>query len=189
MNVLVSMIIPIYNSSSYLKECLDSVLGQSLKNIEVLCINDGSTDDSLNLLQKYREKDKRIKIYNQKNQGAGAARNTGLKMATGKYVAFMDPDDFYPDNNVLMELYETIEKYKVKIAGGGLIEFLPDKRYRKEYGDNDPKVFQRNGFLEYSDYQYDYFFQRFIYSRKFLIENNIGFPLHKRQQDILSRQC
>ena len=89
MNVLVSMIIPIYNSSSYLKECLDSVLGQSLKNIEVLCINDGSTDDSLNLLQKYREKDKRIKIYNQKNQGAGAARNTGLKMATGKYVAFM----------------------------------------------------------------------------------------------------
>lgn len=185
MNVLVSMIIPIYNSSSYLKECLDSVLGQSLKNIEVLCINDGSTDDSLNLLQKYREKDKRIKIYNQKNQGAGAARNTGLKMATDKYVAFMDPDDFYPDNNVLMELYETIEKYKVKIAGGGLIEFLPDKRYRKEYGDNDPKVFQRNGFLEYSDYQYDYFFQRFIYSRKFLIENNIGFPLHKRQQDIL----
>ena len=181
----ISVIIRVYNVEEYLKRCLDSVVNQSYKNLEIILIDDGSTDNSSKILKQYSQKDVRIIILNQKNLGAGAARNKGIKVATGKYIVFMDPDDFYPDSNVLMALYETIEKYEVNIAGGGLIEFLPDNRFREEYGKKDPKVFNENKILKYSDYQYDYFFQRFIYSRKFLIENNISFPLHRRQQDIL----
>lgn len=98
MNILVSIIIPIYNSSSYLKECLDSILNQLLKDIEVFCINDGSTDNSLKMLQQYALKDSRIKILKQNNQGAAAARNLGLKHANGEYVIFLDSDDYFkPD--------------------------------------------------------------------------------------------
>lgn len=183
--MLISVIIPVYNSEKYLCRCLDSVIEQSLKDIEIICINDGSTDNSLYLLQKYSKQDDRLKIYNQENQGAGAARNKGLKLATGKYIAFADPDDFYPDKDVLSDLYRAIENNKVNIAGGGLIEFLPDLRYRKEYAEQELKTFTKNCILKYSDYQYDYFFQRFIYSRKFLIQQKIEFPLYRRQQDIL----
>ena len=183
--MLISVIIPVYNSEKYLCRCLDSVIEQSLKDIEIICINDGSTDNSLHLLQKYSKQDDRLKIYNQENQGAGAARNKGLKLATGKYVVFADPDDFYPDKDVLSDLYRAIENNKVNIAGGGLIEFLPDLRYRKEYAEQELKTFTKNCILKYSDYQYDYFFQRFIYSRKFLIQQKIGFPLYRRQQDIV----
>ncbi len=183
--MLISVIIPVYNSEKYLCRCLDSVIEQSLKNIEIICINDGSTDNSLHLLQKYSKQDDRVKIYNQENQGAGAARNKGLKLATGKYVVFADPDDFYPDKDVLSDLYRAIENNKVNIAGGGLIEFLPDMRYRKEYAEQELKTFTKNCILKYSDYQYDYFFQRFIYSRKFLIQQKIEFPLYRRQQDIV----
>lgn len=183
--MLISVIIPVYNSEQYLCRCLDSVIEQSLKNIEIICINDGSTDNSLHLLQKYSKQDDRVKIYNQENQGAGAARNKGLKLATGKYVVFADPDDFYPDKDVLSDLYRAIENNKVNIAGGGLIEFLPDMRYRKEYAEQELKTFTKDGIVKYSDYQYDYFFQRFIYSRKFLIQQKIEFPLYRRQQDIV----
>lgn len=183
--MLISVIIPVYNSEKYLCRCLDSVIEQSLKDIEIICINDGSTDNSLYLLQKYSKQDDRLKIYNQENQGAGAARNKGLKLATGKYIAFADPDDFYPDKDVLSDLYRAIENNKVNIAGGGLIEFLPDLRYRKEYAEQELKTFTKNCILKYSDYQYDYFFQRFIYSRKFLIQQKIEFPLYRRQQDIV----
>ena len=183
--MLISVIIPVYNSEKYLCRCLDSVIEQSLKDIEIICINDGSTDNSLYLLQKYSKQDDRLKIYNQENQGAGAARNKGLKLATGKYIAFADPDDFYPDNEVLRDLYRAIENNKVNIAGGGLIEFLPDLRYRKEYAEQELKTFKKDCIVKYSDYQYDYFFQRFIYSRKFLIQHEIEFPLYRRQQDIV----
>lgn len=183
--MLISVIIPVYNSEKYLCRCLDSVIEQSLKDIEIICINDGSTDNSLYLLQKYSKQDDRLKIYNQENQGAGAARNKGMKLAAGKYIAFADPDDFYPDKDVLSDLYRAIENNKVNIAGGGLIEFLPDLRYRKEYAEQELKTFTKNCILKYSDYQYDYFFQRFIYSRKFLIQQKIEFPLYRRQQDIV----
>lgn len=183
--MLISVIIPVYNSEKYLCRCLDSVIEQSLKDIEIICINDGSTDNSLYLLQKYSKQDDRLKIYNQENQGAGAARNKGMKLAAGKYIAFADPDDFYPDKDVLSDLYRAIENNKVNIAGGGLIEFLPDLRYRKEYAEQELKTFKKDCIVKYSDYQYDYFFQRFIYSRKFLIQHEIEFPLYRRQQDIV----
>lgn len=91
----VSVIIPVYNTEKYLKECLDSVINQTLTDIEIICIDDGSFDNSLAILQEYAQKDTRIRILKQKNKGAGAARNMGLNIATGKYLAFLDSDDFF----------------------------------------------------------------------------------------------
>lgn len=91
---LLSVIIPVYNVEPYLEQCLDSVINQTYKNIEIICINDGSTDNSLKILEKYKTKDSRIKIISQKNKGLSEARNAGIKIAKGKYIGFIDPDDF-----------------------------------------------------------------------------------------------
>lgn len=91
--VRVSVIIPVYNAAPWLGVCLDSVLRQTLRDIEVVCVNDGSTDGSAAVLSAYAQKDSRIKVLTQANRGQGAARNRGLGMATGEYVYFMDADD------------------------------------------------------------------------------------------------
>jgi glycosyltransferase involved in cell wall biosynthesis len=93
--IKVSVIIPVYNTEKYLRECLNSVINQTLHEIEIICVNDGSTDNSANILQEYCEKDHRIIVLSQENKGAGAARNKGLEAATGKYLAFLDSDDFF----------------------------------------------------------------------------------------------
>lgn len=100
----VSVIIPVYNVERYLGECLDSILGQTLKDIEVLCVDDGSTDGSDAVLDGYAARDPRVRVVRQANAGAGPARNAGLAVARGEYVAFCDPDDFCrPD--MLARLY------------------------------------------------------------------------------------
>lgn len=90
---LVSIIIPVYNTASWLRECLDSVINQTLRNIEIICINDGSVDDSVNILRKYAERDSRIHIIEQENKGLSESRNAGVRMAAGKYLSFVDSDD------------------------------------------------------------------------------------------------
>jgi glycosyltransferase involved in cell wall biosynthesis/SAM-dependent methyltransferase len=102
---LISVIMPVYNAEKHLQVCLDSVVNQTLKDIEIICVNDGSTDNSLNILEKYQQKDDRIKIITQENQGAGVARNQGLKVAKGKYLSILDSDDFF-DLNMLELMYE-----------------------------------------------------------------------------------
>jgi glycosyltransferase involved in cell wall biosynthesis len=89
----VSIIIPIYNCDKYLAECLDSVVGQTLRNIEIICIDDGSTDSSPKILDEYAKKDSRIIVIHQKNAGPGAARNVGIDLAKGEYILFVDSDD------------------------------------------------------------------------------------------------
>lgn len=91
----VSVIIPVYNAEKHLRECLQSVCTQTLKNIEIICIDDGSIDDSLMILKQFAEADQRIVVLTQKNAGAGAARNNGLSQAKGKYLSFLDADDFF----------------------------------------------------------------------------------------------
>lgn len=101
-NSIVSIVIPIYNKEKYIAECLDSIIGQTcgLKAIEVLCINDGSTDGSRYVVEKYAKKYSCIQLIDQENQGVSAARNTGLANATGKYILFLDPDDMLSENSV-----------------------------------------------------------------------------------------
>ena len=91
----VSIVMPVYNAEKYLEQTMDSLLAQSMKNIEIIAVDDGSTDGSLTLLKKYADKDKRVKVYTQKNKYAGVARNKGLKHAHGEYVLFLDSDDFF----------------------------------------------------------------------------------------------
>ena len=102
----VSIIIPIYNTGEYVARCLDSITNQTLKEIEIICVNDGSTDSSSAIIAEYAERDSRIKILSQSNQGLGAARNTGLNAATGEYISFIDSDDTV-DNNFHQSLYQT----------------------------------------------------------------------------------
>ena len=91
---LVSVVVPIYNVQQYLPQCLDSLVNQQYKNLEIICVNDGSTDDSLTILEKYKQRDDRIIVISQPNKGLSAARNTGLKQVTGEFVIFVDSDDW-----------------------------------------------------------------------------------------------
>ena len=100
-----SVIVPVYNVEKYLKECLDSLVNQTLQDFGIICINNGSTDGSLNILKEYAQKDKRIKIINQENKGLSAARNCGIEVATGEYIGFIDSDD-YVDINFYENLYK-----------------------------------------------------------------------------------
>ncbi|WP_054834602.1 glycosyltransferase [Methanobrevibacter arboriphilus] len=93
-DIKVSVIVPVYNSERYLEKCLDSLINQTLKEIEIICVDDGSTDSSPEILERYSKKDNRIKIITQKNKDVGAAREAGLKIANGEYVAFSDNDDW-----------------------------------------------------------------------------------------------
>ena len=101
----VSVIIPVYNAEEYLKGCLDSVVTQTLKNIEIICINDGSTDFSSNILDEYVKKDNRIKVIHKSNTGYGSSMNLGLEEANGDYISIIEPDDF-ADHTMLDELYQ-----------------------------------------------------------------------------------
>ncbi len=119
---LFSIIIPVYNTERYLAKTLDSVLGQTLTEIEVICVNDGSGDNSLNILKEYAAKDPRIIIINQENQGAGTARNTGLSKASGEYCLFVDSDDFL-EANALKTVYNTAKSNAVDVVIFGLNAF------------------------------------------------------------------
>lgn len=134
----ISVIIPVYNVENYLDKCLSSVINQTYKNLEIICINDCSTDNSLDILKLYAEEDKRIKIIDRKtNGGLSVARNSGLEVATGDYVYFIDSDD-YIDNNYLEKMLEIAIENNVDvvlntniIAHKGNLEFshLADKTY------------------------------------------------------------
>ena len=92
--VKISLIIPIYNEEKYLEECLDSVLNQTFTDFEIICINDGSTDSSLKILEKYKSISDKLKVITQENRGLGHARNRGLEIAKGEYICFLDGDDW-----------------------------------------------------------------------------------------------
>lgn len=100
----VSIIIPVYNVEEYLPKCLDSVINQTLKDIEIICINDGSLDNSLDILQAYAKMDNRIIVLDKENEGQGVARNLGIQKATGEYIGFVDPDDWV-DETMFEEMY------------------------------------------------------------------------------------
>ena len=95
-----SIIIPVYNVEKFLPECLDSIAAQSLADIEIICIDDGSIDSSSKILEQYAKNDKRLTILKQKNQGQGVARNNGLEIAKGDYILFVDPDDWIKDDTI-----------------------------------------------------------------------------------------
>ena len=114
-NIKVSVIIPVYNAEKYIRQCLDSLLSQTLKEIEIICVDDGSLDGSYQILEEYTRKDARVLCQSQQNLFAGIARNAGLSRATGEYILFLDADDFFAPN-MLKELYLKAKKYAAQMV-------------------------------------------------------------------------
>lgn len=123
----VSVIIPVYNVEAYLEECLDSVICQTLKNYEIICVNDASPDNSLNILRKYRENHGNLRIIEHKeNRGLSVARNTGLNEAKGKYIFFLDSDDMLEDKSTLEKLYVLAEEKQVEMLYYNFVKYYED---------------------------------------------------------------
>ena len=125
----ISIIIPVYNTEQYLGNSLKSLINQTFKDIEIICINDASTDNSLQILESFARQDNRIVILNQKNSGVAAARNNGLYHATGKYIMFCDSDDFY-EPNMCEVMLKTMLDNKLDIVKCSTNVFIEDKSNR-----------------------------------------------------------
>lgn len=117
--VKVSLIVPIYNSEDYVARCLDSLLKQTLKDIEIVCINDGSTDQSLKILEEYSKKYSQIKVYSKENGGCGEARNMGIDKAEGEYIEFVDSDDIL-EQDAVEKMYKQAKKYNSDLVVCGM---------------------------------------------------------------------
>lgn len=128
-SVKVSVIMPVYNAGKYLEKCLQSVVNQSLADIEIICVDDGSTDNSLDILNDFAKRDKRFKIITQQNQFAGVARNNGMRAATGKYFVFWDSDDFF-EKNALSVMYKRCESKNADVCLCGAYRFDTEKNSR-----------------------------------------------------------
>ena len=141
---------PVYNTGKYLKKSINSVLNQTLNDIELICVNDGSTDNSLNILESYN--DKRIKLINQKNQGLGAARNKGLKNSNGEFIFFIDSDDYIAE--------DTLEKlYKNDILNDSDIVLYKMARFNWDNIRYNAPIFdfdEINPEVDYSNYTFNY---------------------------------
>lgn len=177
--ITVSVIIPAYNGERHLEECLDSCLEQTLKGMEIICVDDGSTDSTGEILERYAEQYPQFVILHQENQGAGAARNLGIAQAKGEFIAFMDADDYYPDKDVLKKLYDAVKREGVLICGGST-QFLNEGKVNQE---DTRYYFRENRIMYYREYQKSGFYLSFLYNTAFLRENSINFPDYRRFQD------
>lgn len=176
----VSIILPVYNVAPYLRQSLDSIIAQTLSDIEIICVDDGSTDESGQILDEYKEKDERIKVIHKKNAGTGAARNDGLKIATGECIGFVDPDDW-----ILPNMYERLYNL-LQDKGLDIVMFTPDV-YNDKTGKHegflyfqdsnfpkflDDKVFNKD---DISPFSYPMCVWNKLYRKRLFDENNIEF--------------
>lgn len=173
MNELVSIIIPIYNTEKYLKGCLDSVISQTYKNIEVLLINDGSTDNSGLICDYYVQCDKRVKVFHNANNGVSYSRNYGINRALGRYILFIDADDTIDENYVEELVKEMNDEIDLCICG---INDIYEKYNKKR------KLFKTLTGNFYKDYHILVNFLRVpfakIYKKEIIIKNKISFPVN-----------
>lgn len=182
-NVQISVIIPVYNMEKYLIQCIENIENQTQKDIEIIFIDDGSTDNSINLLLEYEKKYNNILIIQQQHIGVGAARNKGMHKSKGKYIAFIDADDLYPDKGTLQKMFETSEEKKALICGGCFSNLNEGREIITFSGYREGLTFEKEGWIDYVDYQFAYGFTRFLYNRKMLIDNKIYFPSYTRMED------
>ena len=183
MKLKVSIVTPVYNQRPYLAECLDSVLSQTLHDIEIVCVDDGSTDGSAQVLDEYAVRDPRVKVIHQANAGAGPARNAGMAAASGEFIAFMDADDRYPAPETLEMMYDEAKASGVDICGGGMELVTPNGREASFSGRYDGNAFAETKTMDYCDYQFDFGFSRFIYSRSLIESAGLRFPSLRYYED------
>lgn len=136
---LISVIVPVYNVEKYLKKCVDSITSQTYKNLEILLVDDGSTDSSGQICNEFEKNDARIKVIHKKNGGLSDARNAGLDRAKGQYYAFIDSDDYIQDNTIEIML-NAIKKNKSEIAVCNMIRFLEEGETLQFYCPTDHEV-------------------------------------------------
>ncbi len=176
MEIKVSVVIPIYNAEKYLKQCLDSVQNQTLKEIQIICVNDGSTDKSLDIINEYSKNDERFVVINQKNSGCGKAYNEGMKAATGEYIGFVEPDD-YINLDMYENLYNIAKSNDVDFVKSDFVEFNSKGEtnyraltYSKEYYN---KIINPKEDLNVFNFAMNTWTG--IYSREFLEKNDIKY--------------
>lgn len=180
----VSVVIPIYNAAQYAKECLDTVFSQKDVSFEVVCIDDGSTDSSLELLDEYKAAHPGLRVVSKLNGGAASARNLGMSLTRGEYVAFIDPDDFYPTDFVLSHLYAAATANEANVCGGSFSCMNPDGSLETEFDlESSAYVVKEEGFRSFEDDAFDYGWIRFIYKREFLSEHKVTFPCLRWYED------
>tara|TARA_Y100000590_G_scaffold201045_1_gene228463 strand:- start:2556 stop:3410 length:855 start_codon:yes stop_codon:yes gene_type:complete len=206
----VSIVIPVYNVEKYLSKCLDSVCNQTLKDIEIICINDCSQDNSLEVLQKYAEEDSRIKLVDFKeNKGVSVARNTGISLATGEYIGFIDSDD-YIDFDFYEKLYKLAKKESADICKGSdltVIDF-DNSVYTSDMASDISKnklnfwcqyttAIFRNSFLKEFKIDFDtrmiicedldFNLKSSIFSNKIVLENTVKYYYVRRDNSLNSK--
>lgn len=181
--IKVSIIIPIYNGEKWINQCLTSVISQTLKEIEVICVDNGSKDNSWKIIQNFLTTGYNIKAYSIANVGAGGARNYALTRAKGEFVTFLDVDDYYPSHIALEVMYNAAKVNHVMICGGLRLTDLEGKITPQPLHRNLIKNNPKGKKVKFSDFQFDYHFHSYIYNREMLKNNNILFPLYKRYED------
>lgn len=184
---LISVIIPIYKVEKYIHKCINSVLNQTYKNLEIILVDDGSPDKCGEICDEYKKSDSRIKIIHKKNGGLSDARNKGIEIMTGDYVAFIDSDD-YVDKNYIKELYESIKTNQAGIAVCNYYKYY-DNIGKKEYDKkslNDKKIFNNIEALKDVLTTYsviDVVTWNKLYKSELFIKNQIRFPFGKLHED------
>lgn len=167
----VSIIIPVYNTEKFLPRCLESVCNQTLKDVEIVCINDGSVDPSLEILKYFASKDSRIKIIDlPENKGAAFARNKGIEAATGEYIGFVDSDDF-----VDLDFYEKLYNRAIKTGA----DAVKGEFWEINNSKSTPQmidIYNLNDLINKNSAYFYFTFTSAIYKREFLLKHNINFP-------------
>lgn len=173
---LVSVLMPIYNASTYLRQSLSSVTGQTLTNIEIICINDGSTDSSLEIIREYAKKDSRIVVIDKPNSGYGDSMNRGVDIAKGKYIAILEPDDWY-ETSMLKTLYDLATQNNLDVVKSDFYQYSNQTKQNKQYHLFKPS--QCDKVISNDEDNFIYSLQpsiwSAIYKRNFLNKNNIRF--------------
>ena len=189
----ISVIIPVYNVENYLAKCLDSIINQTLIDIEILCVNDGSKDNSEDILNSYAQRDERITIINKANGGLSSARNAGIKVANGEYICFLDSDDYF-ENNACERLYnEILERHAdIIVFGANIFPQNPWPDYWL-FENLSPRTITYNGFVKealFKEKGATPFVWRNCFKRKFLLKNNLLFNEDiKFGEDLIFQFC
>ena len=150
---LISVIIPVYNVEKYLRRCLDSVIAQTYQKLEIICVDDGSIDDSGKICDQYAVRDARIKVIHQENQGLSAARNRGLDAAEGEYIAFVDSDDYILED-MYKKMLDKLLNYNVDLCVCQWQYEFSDGRQVVKRKNIDPTIYGRKASLEFARFLY-----------------------------------
>ncbi|WP_458453964.1 glycosyltransferase family 2 protein [Methanobrevibacter sp.] len=183
--VKISIIMPVYNAGEIIKKPIESISRQTLNDLELICVDDGSTDDSLNVLNELKKSYPFINIIEQNNQGPGKARNTGLENAKGEYIGFLDADDIFIDENALEEMCRIADENDANIVSANLkfVDLDFNVEDNPHYENGDYAECKDYGEIEPKDYGIPYAFYKNIYKRGFLNDFEIKFPDLMRGQD------